>query len=332
MKESAILKASVILVGLVLFAGLVHLPCQGEQAPIPHQLTASDIERWMTDLSNWGRWGERDQLGAVNLITPAKRLEAVGLVQQGISVSMARILETEVALDNPSPFEHEMNLEGPWASDIFRINYHGFAHTHIDSLCHLSHHGSLFNRFRQDHITLKGAEKLAVPILKNGIFTRGILMDVPRLKQVPYLEPTVAIYPEDLEAWEKQTGVQVGSGDAVFIRTGRWSRRDEKGPWNVGEASAGLHASCVPWLRQRDVALVGSDAALDLIPSGIKGVGQPIHQLLLVAMGVPIFDNCDLEALGDEAERQKRWEFLLTAAPLPVRGGTGSPLNPIATF
>ena len=157
-------------------------------------------------------------------------------------------------------------------------------------------------------------------------------MDIPRLKGVKYLEPKTPIYPEDLEAWEKQAGVKVGAGDVVFIRTGRWARRAEKGPWDIANESAGLHASCVLWLRQRDVAMVGSDAASDLMPSGIEGVQQPIHQLLLVAMGVMIFDNCDLEALSEAAASRRRWEFLLTAAPLPVTGGTGSPLNPIATF
>ena len=122
------------------------------------------------------------------------------------------------------------------------------------------------------------------------------------------------------------------SGDVVFVRTGRWKLRDEKGAWSPSDEAAGLFASCAKWLKDRDVAMLGSDAASEVIPSRVQGVPQPIHQLVLIAMGMPIFDNCDLEALGDEAEKQNRWEFLITAAPLPVVGGTGSPLNPIATF
>jgi kynurenine formamidase len=194
------------------------------------------------------------------------------------------------------------------------------------------HEGKMFNGFAQQQVTPQGAGKLAVLNFKRGIFTRGILMDMPRLKGVESLEPGTPIYPADLEAWEKQAGMKVSSGDVIFIRTGRWALRDAKGPWPASQKSAGLHASCARWLKQRDVAALGSDAASDVMPSGVEGVNQPIHQLVLIAMGMPIFDNCDLEALSQEAARQSRCAFLLTAAPLAVGGGTGSPLNPIATF
>ena len=157
-------------------------------------------------------------------------------------------------------------------------------------------------------------------------------MDIARLKGVEYLEPGTPIFPEDLDAWEKKAGVKVGPGDVIFIRTGRWARRAAKGPWNVGGNAAGLHASCGKWLHDREVAMLGSDAASDVVPSQIPGVGLPIHQLVLVAMGIHIFDNCDLEAVAKAAAERKRWVFLLTAAPMAIPGGTGSPLNPIATF
>ena len=302
-------------------------------------LTKADIDRWMTELSNWGRWGKEDELGALNLITSAKRKQAAALVKEGISVSLALDTNKERAVDNPSPFEHKMNRTGlnnpgqfASASDTYTVNYHGYAHTHMDSLCHMFYQGKMFNGFSQKEVTEKGARKLGIRNVKNGIFTRGILIDIPRLKGVPYLEPGTPIYPEDLEAWERQAGVKVSSGDVVFIRTGRWSRREALGAWNVSENSAGLYASCAKWLKERDVAMIGSDAASDMMPSGIEGVKQPIHQLVLIAMGVHIFDNCDLEALSEAAAQRQRWEFLLTAAPIAVTGGTGSPLNPIATF
>jgi kynurenine formamidase len=157
-------------------------------------------------------------------------------------------------------------------------------------------------------------------------------MDIPRLKGVDYLDPGTPIYPEDLAAWEQQAGFKVESGDVVFIRTGRWKARAEKGPWDTTGASSGLSASCVKWFHDRDIAIIGSDDSADVLPSGVEGFVQPVHLLFLVALGTPIFDNMDLEAVAEEAARQNRWEFLLTAAPLAVEGGTGSPLNPIATF
>ena len=178
----------------------------------------------------------------------------------------------------------------------------------------------------------QGARKLGIQTAKNGIFSRGILMDIPALKGVDYLEPGDAIYPEDLDAWEKKAGVKVGRGDVLLVRTGRWARRDAKGVWDVSETAAGMYASCARWLHQREIAMLGSDAASEVAPSGIEGIVSPIHQLSIIAMGVPIFDNCDLEAVSATARRLNRWEFLITAAPLPVDGGTGSPLNPIATF
>lgn len=303
-----------------------------------HKMTKADVERQIEELSNWGRWGKDDQLGALNLITPEKRIQAAQLVKRGISVSLARDVEKNAALDNGSPFKHDMlqfgrGTEGPWASDNFSVDYHGFAHTHMDSLCHLFYKGKLYNGFSREWVGPKGAEVLAIRNVKQGIFTRGILIDIPVLRGVRFLEPGTPIYPEELDAWEKHAKVKVASGDVVFICTGRWARRDLMGPWSVDkEGAAGLHASCAKWLKSRDIAMLGSDGASDVIPSGVDGIDFPVHLLTLHAMGVHIFDNCDLQALSQTAEKLKQWEFLLTASPLPVPGGTGSPLNPIATY
>ncbi len=307
------------------------------EAQSESRLTKADIDRWMTELSNWGRWGKDDQLGALNLITPAKRKQAALEVKEGASVSLARNTNSDADADNPNPYQHTMNLsgasDGQWAVDTFSILFHGYQHTHMDSLCHIFYQGKMYNGFSQQEVTAKGAQKLAITNLKQGIFTRGILMDLAALKGVPYLEPGVAIYPADLDAWEKKAGIKVGPGDAVFIRTGRWARRAVKGGWDAETTgAAGLHASCAHWLKQRDVAILGSDAASDVLPSGIDGVTHPVHLLTLAAMGVHIFDNCDLEALSEATAKRKRWAFLMTAAPIPITGGTGSPLNPIATF
>lgn len=299
------------------------------------KLTKTDIEKMMTELSNWGRWGKDDQLGALNLITPTKRKEAAALVKEGVAVSLARETNKDRDPDNSNPYQHTMNLtgaQGQWSVDTFSVLFHGYQHTHLDALCHIFYQGKMYNGFAQSEVTKEGANKLAISNLKQGIFTRGVLMDMAALKGVAYLENNVAIYPADLEAWEKKAGIKVAPGDAVFIRTGRWARRAAKGAWDIEAASAGLHASCARWLKQRDVALLGSDAASDVLPSGIEGVTHPVHLLTLNAMGVHIFDNCDLEALSAATAQRKRWTFLLTAAPIPITGGTGSPLNPIATF
>jgi kynurenine formamidase len=304
----------------------------------PHAVVTKAIfEQSMTDLSNWGRWGKDDEMGAMNLITPAKRKQAAGLVKEGASFSLARDAEKEKALDNPVPFGHQMtrtgfNNPGTSSGDTFTISHHGYAHTHMDSLCHFFYKGKMFNGYSQELVTEQGAAKLSIRNFKNGIFTRGILMDIPALKGVDYLEPGTPIYPEDLDAWEKKAHLKAGSGDVVFIRTGRWALRDAKGPWEASKKSAGMYASCAKWLKSRDIAMLGSDAASDVMPSGIDGVAQPIHTLVLVAMGMPIFDNCDLELISKEANRRQRWEFLVTASPLAVPGATGSALNPIATF
>ena len=302
--------------------------------------TRADFEKDFKELSNWNRWGKDDQMGAVNLITPAKRKQAAGLVKEGFSVSLARTAEMEKAVDNPQPIVRQMIRPGAGenrsdvsnSADTFFISYHGYAHTHMDSLCHFFYKGQMYNGYSRDQVTENGALKNSIINFKNGIVTRGILMDIARLKGVDFLEPGTRIYPEDLDAWEKKAHVKVGPGDVVFIRTGRWARRDAKGPWPVSQGLAGLYITCARWLHSRDVAILGGDGAQDVMPSGVEGISQPIHELVLVAMGMPIFDNCDLEQVGKEAEKRQRWEFLITASTAAVPGATGSVLNPIATF
>ncbi|HTG14759.1 MAG TPA: cyclase family protein, partial [Blastocatellia bacterium] len=161
--------------GLPLLARTTNPPRAGAQ----HKLTKADIDRMMTELSNWGRWGKEDQLGAINLITPAKRKQAASLVKEGVSVSLARDVEKEAAADNARPFEHVMNMTGannpgPFSMDTYSVNYHGYAHTHIDALCHMFYQGKMYNGFPQSEVTQKGGARLSILNLKQGIFTRGI--------------------------------------------------------------------------------------------------------------------------------------------------------------
>jgi kynurenine formamidase len=322
-----------LIFALVAFALLL----QSQSTSNRGKVDRATLDAWMKELSNWGRWGANDQMGAANLITPQVRQRAAKLVKDGFSVSLSRDADPVRAVDNSRPFEKRMLSTGVdpdpmFAMDSYTMSFHGASLTHMDAMSHMVYQGKLYNGYPASEINATGAQKLAVDAYKNGFFSRGILMDIPKLKGVKYLEISTPIYPEDLDAWEKQAGIKVGPGDIVFIRTGRWTRRAEKGPWDTDKASAGLHVSCVRWFKQRDIAAFGSDAHGELMPSPVDGVPYPVHQLLLIGMGVPMFDNCDLEALSAAAAQRKRWEFLFTAAPLSVPLGTGSPLNPIATF
>ena len=325
-------KMTVLMSAILLLAAGTACGPSAQSGEAGWTVTAAQYEQWKTDLSNWGRWDDDDEIGALNLITPAKRLEAVGVVRDGFTVSLAGDANTVEAVDNPYPYEHEMVSI---SSDRIAVQYHGIQHTHIDALAHINDDGVFFNGYAPDPdaVLENGHDQYSIHNLKHGIVTRGVLMDIARLKGVPWLEPGTPIYIEDLEEWEEQAGVRVSSGDALFIRTGVWPLREAEGPWlrgrRPGGSQAGLHPSVIPWLKQRDIALLGSDHPTYVSPSDLPGA---VHDFALMYLGVHMFDNCNLEALAEAAAERNRWEFLLMAAPLPIRGGTGSPLNPIAVF
>ncbi len=308
------------------------LPPSSAQAPDSRApRNADEFDLMFQQVKNWGRWGADDQLGAANLLTDATRRQAIALAKTGTTVSLSHNLLTDKADDNTSPFERTML--GANTMDNYRVSYHGYAHSHVDALCHILYKGQTYNGYPTAEVnTPAGCVKLGIENLKQGVITRGILIDIPLLRGVAYLEPGTPIYVEDIEAWERRAGITIGPGDAILLRTGRWARRDQVGPWAVGRNAAGFHASIAPWIKARGVALVGSDAAQDVVPSMVEGIGLPVHTLLLTGMGINLLDNQDLEALSATAARLKRWSFMLTIAPLAVAGGTGSPANIIATF
>jgi kynurenine formamidase len=304
----------------------------GAQGTAPRPLvTQAEFNRWQRDLSNWGRWGKDDQAGALNLITAAKRREAAALVKDGITVSLAVDVNEARSADNPTPYERVVTTAGPpYAMDRLAVTYHGGAHTHMDALSHRLFDGRIYNGFDATEVTLEdGAKKDSIYTAHAGIVTRGVLMDIPALKGVPYLQPGTRIFVEDLEAWERKTGVRVSAGDALFIRTGRWVRA--KTGATASSDTSGLDASVIPWLKRRDVAVIASEFALDARPSS-DGLGLAVHDFALAYLGIHVIDNCDLTALAEAAGARKRWAFQFIAAPLPIRTGTGSPINPIAVF
>ena len=307
-----------------------------EAEPESQSVSLAQFDEWMAEVSNWGRWGEDDELGTLNLITPDKRKEAAELVEEGISVSLARDLDKTRSDLNPNPFEHELSVieieDHQAAADRYAVDYHGYAHSHIDGLTHFAYKGELYNGISMDTLKPDGAEKLGIEKVHQGIFTRGVLVDLPWLRGVDYLEPGTVILAEDLEAWEEETGIEIGSGDVLLVRTGRWERLRQEGPWDFTQSAAGMHASVAKWLRARDVAVLGCDGVNDVLPSNVDGKPNALHELVMAGMGMLVMDNLDLDALAEEVQRQDRAEFLFVGAPLRVPGGTGSPLNPLAIF
>ena len=327
-KTGAVVKLSC----LVIFA-LTSVSVWGQgggSGPRPHN--QAEFNALFEEVKNWGRWGEDDELGTANFITDEKRRQALTLPTRGVTVSLSHNPMPDEAPDNPdSAFNHTM--AETLRSDTIEFSYHGYGVSHIDALCHFLHNGMMYNGIPADASSVEGGcSKLGIENLKNGILTRGVLLDIPRLKGVPYLEPGTPIYTEDIEAWLAKADVTVSPGDVLFLRTGRWARRAELGPWQLSGNSAGVHASVIRWIKQQDVALFGSDAATDVQPSGVEGVALPMHTLLIAALGTNIFDNMDLELLAETAAAENRWSFMLAAGPIPVSGGTGSPLNVIAVF
>src|SRR6202171_5563249 len=228
------------------------LPLSKAQSAPSHPLvTAAEYQRWQTELSNWGRWGKDDELGTLNLITPPKLNQAAALVKEGFSVSLARDASTSHEIDNPCPIEWAMYTDTP-SMVMDRVAYpciHGPGTTHLDSFAHVFFDGKMWNGYPKSLVTKQsGATKSSIMTMKNGIVTRGVLYDIPKLKGLPYLEPGTRIFPEDLEAWEKKSGVKAGPGDALLLRWGKWARRAKLGPWANDEA-AGFDNSVMPWLK-----------------------------------------------------------------------------------
>ncbi len=307
--------------------------------------TEQHILGYFQEHSNWGRWGAADQLGTINYITSRKRKQGAALVTEGESVTCARILRRETAPDVPNPTLHFMTGSGErWAGvdseegvlqssgDFLGVSYHGFSVTHLDSLAHIFWDGKMYNNMSADVVTTsEGATKGSIDLIANGIVTRGVLLDIPRLKGVDWLEPGDPIFPEDLEAAEAACGVRVESGDALLVRTGWLRRRNELGPISAA-VRPGLQALALPWLHQREVAVLGGDGTNDVQPSHYPTVRLPIHQIGIVGMGLWLLDNANLEELAAACQTYNRWEFMLTIGPLRIENGTGSPVNPIALF
>jgi len=308
------------------------------------RVTLATLERWESELSNWGRWGANDQRGTLNLITPEKTREAALLVEDGVTVSLGHFVNEDDVIDSQTfaPTEHWMTSVDPdtgrprGALDAMSFSLHDGQLAHMDALCHYATRRDgravIFNGYPQN-LDIDGCSgDLAVDDMGPGYVTRGILVDMPLLRGVEWLEPSTPIYVSDLEAWEAYAGVTIGSGDVLLIRGGRWAKRAAEGPWRYGRGGAGLHASVLPWLKERGVALLVGDAVNDVQPSGVEGINRPIHTMTQVFIGLPLVDNGYLEDVAREAASRERWEFMVSWQITQVPNGTASPFNALATF
>ncbi len=298
-------------------------------------MNAAEFRDLFEAVSNWGRWGDDDQRGALNYLTADRVQAAAALVRSGETISLSHPLNTIPGVDNPVPVDHHMTMledeDGlSFAKDYVGADYHNPSHSHIDAFCHVSLDGVLYNGKPSASVTSEGAAADAIEVLKDGLVGRGVLLDVPRLRGLPWLEPGEHVHTEDLEGAEVDQGVEVGEGDILLIRTGHAKRGLELGPWDSDSARAGLHPTVARFLAQRRVAALGSDGNNDTAPSTTEGIDFPIHALALNAMGVHLLDYLQFEELAVACERERRWEFMFAASPLRLPGGTGSPLNPIA--
>jgi kynurenine formamidase len=306
------------------------------------RLSPDQLRKVFDSISNWGRWGKDDERGALNFITNRKRAEAARLAQSGEVVSMALPLATTPAPDNETPVTHLMiQADAPadgvgGCADYFAISHHGFMTTHLDALCHVFYRGRMYNGFAASEVGFHGARKCAIDIARHGIVSRGVLLDMAKLRRVEWLEPGERIFTEDLDRAEADHQLRVGEGDVLLVRVGRARRRKVKGGWEPAKDGifpmAGLDPSCLPWLHERRIALLGSDGVSDVFPSGYDDVLFPLHVGAIAMMGIHLLDNADLDELAATCERLGRYEFQFVMLPLVLPRGTASPVNPVAIF
>lgn len=310
--------------------------------------TEQEVLGYFQSLSNWGRWGSEDQRGTLNFLTPEKTRRALSLVTEGSTISCGRTIRFDASADAPVPPMHFMLESGDgWATgdkttdyaiqlsrDYFGMIFHGFTITHMDSLAHFFWEGKMYNGRPANLVsTSLGATAESIEVAKDGIVTRGVLVDVPMIRGVDWLERGEGVMPEDILAAEERCGFSVEEGDALLVRTGQLHRRNAEGPVDIRTAgSTACQAACLPLLHEQGIALLGCDTGNDVVPSGYATVLAPIHQVGIVAMGLWILDNPDLEELAQTCRERNRWEFLLSISPLRLHNSTGSPVNPIAIF
>jgi kynurenine formamidase len=289
------------------------------------------VEGYFKELNNWGRWGDGDQVGTVNLITPTKREAAIRLVRTGRTVSLARDIGPQPVLMYHVTFPSNRE-RADVVLDRFDLVYHGFTITHIDALCHVAWDGQLYNgRPFMQSLTAAGATWCPIDPLFGGITTRGVFLDVAESRKDGYVSVGSPVTPKELDAAAARAGVRVEPGDVVVVRSGDAAFRRAHPDW-VPRVSPhpGLHLSCLEWFREKDIAAISWDM-MDERPIGYAGFGMGVH-LAIPFLGLALVDNTDPERLAAACREEERYEFLFTATPIRLVGSTGAPAHPMAMF
>jgi kynurenine formamidase len=308
------------------------------ERPLPKK---DEVLALIRDRSNWGRWGKDDQVGALNLVTPQKRVAATRLVTKGRSVSLSREFPKEPGPGNAYPAQHYMRTVprpgGGFAADYYGVFYHGVQSTHIDALCHTWDERGMWNgRDPKKEIGFDGATFGGIEAWSDGIITRGVMLDVPRHRGAPSVTQDRPVHGWELEELCQKRGIRVEAGDAICVYSGRdaWQAANPDVPYGrpFGGGAVdrpGLHVSCLEFIRDHDVAVLVWDM-LDYMPNGYD-IPWAVHAGIF-AYGIALLDNALLEPLARACAEENRDEFMLVIAPLRVKGGTGSPANPLAIF
>jgi kynurenine formamidase len=305
------------------------------------EVSAEEFRALYDRVRHMSRRGAADRLGALNNISPAQVVAAASDVRRGRAVSLAAPVEDEITPDNPDPARHQMTATGissgpasglSFATDRVALNIHGNVDSHLDALSHVIFDGTLYNGVSPSAVTAAGATELSIETAGAGIVGRGLLLDIPRLRGVPWLEPGEHVTADDLIAAEAAREVRIEPGDLLFVRVGHRTRRRTLGPWDAASARAGLHPAAVELLAGRRIGSLGSDGNNDTAPSAAEDVEFPVHVLAINAMGLNLLDWLQLDDLAAVCEELNRWSFLCVIAPLRLRAATGSPINPIAIF
>jgi kynurenine formamidase len=311
------------------------------------KISVSEFERIFDSVKNWGRWGQGDELGTLNYITPEKVRDAAALVSSGRRVSLAIPINKEAGPDNPMQATllrvqgHDVPVDNSkvrFGLDWLGMAAHGDTHTHVDALCHISYDGLTYNgRDAAEVLPSNGAAAQDIAVYHQGLVGRGVLLDLAKHRGVKWLEPGEFVQRAELEECADAQGTEIGEGDILLFRTGHHRRRLELGPWDNsppprGEGKAGLHVDTIPWMHERRIAAFLPDGDGETVPSVVEGITYPIHPLQVVAMGMLVSDSLQFEELAPACEEERRWEFMVVGLPLRLPGGTGSPWNPIAIF
>ena len=309
----------------------------------------SDVVRQaFAKYKNWGKWGADDQLGTLNYVTPDVVKRSASMVRRGVTISLAIPFDASgPQINQPRRFNpiHRMILTGPdfTTGQFTRPGGVGFTDdmvimalqcaTQWDALAHCFLDGRLYNGYDANLVGSQGAKKNGIHNMARHLVTRGVLVDVARVKGVKWLEPGYAITTEDLDTALRAHKVQLGTGDALLVRTGQIAMCRAQGGWGdyAGGDAPGLSFHTAGWLHDRQIAAIATDTwGMEVRPNEIPNSYQPLHQVLIPGMGMLVGEIFDLETLADECARDGVYEFQFAAPPLPITGAVGSPINPIA--